>query len=88
MRRYMQEQGRHALDAESVARLFDVKLDRLHTTTGTPQDMFFTFRERENWAIHRRLRKLDGPKRTAEEYVMVFVLGRQPGCPEECGDCE
>ena len=88
MRAYMQEHGRHALDAKAVARIFNVQLDRLHTTTGTPQDMFFTFRERENWAAHRRLRRLEGPKRTAEEYVMVFVLGRQPAENEDgLGDC-
>jgi len=79
MRDYMREQNTGVLDPSKVARLFNVNLERLHTTTGTPQDMFFTFREREMWAAQRRLRNLPGPKKTAEEYVMIYVLGRSAG---------
>lgn len=79
MRDYMREQNAGVLDAAAVARIFNVNLERLHTTTGTPQDMFFTFREREMWAAQRRLRNLPGPKKTAEEYVMIYVLGRSAG---------
>lgn len=76
MRQFMREQNHPTLDAESVARLFDVGLDRLHRTTNSPEDVFYTFREREMWATMRRVRGLPGPKKTAEEYVMISVLGR------------
>lgn len=82
MREFMRERNTSVLDATQVAGIFNVNLDRLHTTTGTPQDMFFTFREREMWAAQRRLRNLPGPKKTAEEYVMIFVLGRQGPRPD------
>ena len=77
MRCYMSEHGRGAIGAADVARIFEVGLERLHTTTGTPRDMFFTFREREMWAAHRRLLGLPGPKKTAEEYVMIFAIERR-----------
>lgn len=79
MREYMREKNTGVLDAAAVAKIFNVNLERLHTTTGTPQDMFFTFREREMWAAQRRLNSLPGPKKTAEEYVMIYVLGRTGG---------
>lgn len=76
MRAYMKETGQSALHRSEVARLFGVEADTLHTTTVTAQDMFFTFREREMWARFRRLAGLSGPKKTAEEYVMIYVIGR------------
>ncbi len=77
MRAFMRENACTALDPASVARIFGVSLERLHRTTNTAEDLFFTFREREQWAILRRLQKLDGPKKTAEEYVMIYVLSRR-----------
>ena len=76
MRAFMKESGQHSLAPATVARLFSVDADRLHTTTVTAQDMFFTFREREMWARFRRLSGREGPKKTAEEYVMLYVIGR------------
>lgn len=77
MRDHMVERGEQALGDEEVAALFGVPLERLHVTTATPKDMFFTFREREMWARIRRVSGRSGPKRTAEEYVMIYVLGRR-----------
>jgi len=77
MRRYMHEHGVKALGAEDVARIFNVPLSRLHRTTHRPEDIFFTFRERQVMAAQRRVRNLPGPKKTAEEYVMVYLLRRQ-----------
>ena len=76
IRAFMKESGRNAIDPEEVARIFEVDTARLHTTTVTAHDMFFTFREREMWARFRRLGGLEGPKKTAEEYVMIYVIGR------------
>lgn len=76
MRRYMKEHGIKALAAEDVAKIFNVPVCRLHLTTHTPADVFFTFRERQTMAAHRLLRGLPGPKKTAEEYVMIYFLRR------------
>jgi hypothetical protein len=51
-----------------------VPLSRLHQTIVSPKDMFFTFRERQVNAYHRELHDLPGPKKTAEEYLMVYYL--------------
>ena len=75
MRRFMKDSGRDSLEPAEVARIFSVPPERLHRTTATSEDMFFTFREREMWARVRQLREEDGPKKTAEEYVMIYVLG-------------
>ena len=74
MRRAMDAHGRGAIGTKDVGRILRVGLERLHTTTGTPRDMFFTYREREMWAAQRRRLARPGPKRTAEEYVMVFAM--------------
>ncbi len=76
MRTHMKESGQGSLDSNEVAQIFGVDPATLHTTTVTAQDMFFTFREREMWARFRRLSNLEGPKKTAEEYVMIYVIGR------------
>jgi hypothetical protein len=76
MRRYMREHGVKALAAEDVARIFNVPLARLHRTTHTAGDIFFTFRERQVMASQRLVRGLPGPKKTAEEYVMIYFLRR------------
>lgn len=76
MRQYMDDHGHGALDPEVVARIFGVEPTCLHTRTERPEDMFFTFREREMWARTRRLRRLEGPTKTAEAYVMIYVLSR------------
>jgi len=76
MRRYMKEHGIKALAAEDVAKIFNVPVCKLHLTTHTPADVFFTFRERQTMAAHRLLRGLPGPKKTAEEYVMIYFLRR------------
>jgi hypothetical protein len=76
MRRYMREHGVKALAAEDVARIFNVPLCRLHRTTHTAGDIFFTFRERQVMASQRLVRGLPGPKKTAEEYVMIYFLRR------------
>lgn len=76
MRAFMKESGQNSLAPREVARLFGVDADTLHTTTVTAQDMFFTFREREMWARFRRLSGQEGPKKTAEEYVMIYIIGR------------
>ncbi len=74
MRKIMKDEGLNVLKDEDVARMFSVPLTRLHTKSTTPEDMIYTFRERQIMARHRVLRDLPGPKRTAEAYVMLYYL--------------
>ncbi len=83
MRRYMKEHGIKALAAEDVARIFNVPMSRLHLTTHTAADIFFTFRERQTMAFHRLIRGFPGPKKTAEEYVMIYFLSREKTLKQE-----
>ncbi|RME27291.1 MAG: hypothetical protein D6806_04865 [Deltaproteobacteria bacterium] len=83
MRRYMAENGLQVLSPEDVARLFNVPLSRLHRTISSPKDMFFTFRERQVNAYHRLVHNLPGPKKTAEEYLMIYLLRNSDISPPE-----
>jgi hypothetical protein len=74
MRTYMGRQGKGVLGPKDVAEIFNVPLTRLHQTIDSPEDMFFTFRERQVNAYHRQVHNITGPKKTAEEYMMIYYL--------------
>jgi hypothetical protein len=74
MRRWMKSHDKQVVGANDVARIFNVPLSRLHQTITNPKDMFFTFRERQVMAYHRDIQDLPGPKKTAEEYLMMYFL--------------
>ena len=74
IRTYMGRQDKKVMGPNDVAELFNVPLSRLHQTISTPKDMFFTFRERQVNAYHRLIHNIAGPKKTAEEYLMIFIL--------------
>ena len=74
MRDWMKAHDRQVLSPEDVAHIFDVPVSQLHQTIHTPKDMFFTFRERQVTAYQRDIQDLPGPKKTAEEYLMVYYL--------------
>ncbi len=74
MRRWMKAHDMQVLGPDDVARIFDVPVSHLHQTTATPKDMFFTFRERQVMAYQRNLQDQPGPKKTAEEYLMIYFL--------------
>jgi hypothetical protein len=74
MRRWMSRHRKDVLAPKDVARIFNVPEARLHQTISNTQDMFFTFRERQVNAYHRNLHDLPGPKKTAEEYLMIYYL--------------
>jgi hypothetical protein len=59
-----------------VARILEVPISDLHVRTRRSEDMILTFRERQVRATGRRAFGLAGPKRTAEQYLMVFILCR------------
>lgn len=82
MRRYMRDHNVKVLNAEDVARIFNVPPSRLHRNVHTAEDIFFTFRERQVMASQRKVRNLPGPKKTAEEYVMICFLRRTVEGPE------
>ncbi len=74
MREYMERNHKQILAPEEVAKLFDLKPDELHQTITTPVDIFYTFRQRQVNAYHRKIQMQSGPKKTAEEYLMIFYL--------------
>jgi len=84
MRSWMKRRRIKVLSAEDVARIFKVPLSRLHRTISNPKDMFFTFRERQMNAYARRLHRRPGPKKTAEEYLMIFLLRNLDIQPPHC----
>jgi hypothetical protein len=71
---HMRDQRWVAVDAETVAKVLGVPVSRLKAETCTCEDMILTFREREAMAAHRRALDLPGPKRTAEQLLMTFLL--------------
>ncbi len=89
MRKWMKVHDQHVLSPSDVAMIFNVPLSRLHQTISTPKDMFFTFRERQVMSYHRSMQDLPGPKRTAEEYLMIYFLDQNriepPDEPEPRG---
>jgi hypothetical protein len=76
IQRTMAEQGRSAVGAAGVASILKIPAEELHVRTCTCEEMIFTFRERQAMASHRHALGLPGPKRTAEEYLMISLLER------------
>jgi hypothetical protein len=86
MRRWMGRNQKDVLGPDDVAKIFNVPLSRLHQTIGSIQDMFFTFRERQVNAYHRLIHDLPGPKKTAEEYLMMYYLEQADIQPPQNGE--
>lgn len=76
IQRYMAETGRTSVDAAQVASMLQIPAHDLHIQTCTCEEMIFTFRERQGMASHRRALDLPGPKRTAEEYLLTYLLAQ------------
>jgi hypothetical protein len=83
MRSFMERNRMDVLGPDDVAQIFNVPLSKLHQTTVRPEDMFFTFRERQVNAYQRKLKSLPGPKKTAEEYLMIYYLRQTEIHPPE-----
>ncbi len=72
----MAEEGRAAMSPEEAQQALGI-------TPARPEDLhsgvraYQFFRERALQAAARRLRDLPGPKRTAEEYVMIYFLEKE-----------
>lgn len=71
---HMAQYGSSSVDARAVASILNIPMDQLRVRTRTCEGMIFTFRERQSLASHRRAFDLPGPKRTAEQYLMTFLL--------------
>jgi hypothetical protein len=82
----MEVSGSTSVDASRVASIIHVPVQALHVQTCTCEEMIFTFRERESLAEHRRAFNLPGPKRTAEQYLMTYLL--QKTSTKELNNCD
>jgi len=74
IQRHMERNGPTALDASAVASILQIPQTQLRVRTSTCEDMIYTFRERQALASHRQAFDLEGPKRTAEGHLMIFLL--------------
>jgi len=83
MRNFMERNHMEVLGPNDVAKIFNIPLSKLHQTTATAEDMFFTFRERQVTAYQRKMKNLAGPKKTAEEYMMIYYLRQADIHPPE-----
>lgn len=77
----METTGTTNVDAHKVASILEIPVQELHVQTCTCEEMIFTFRERQLMANNRRAVGLPGPTKTAEEYLMIYLL-------EAAGDVE
>ena len=74
----MKEEGRTSFSREEAQ--VALELDPQARGAGHPGVRAFQFfRERSLAAAARRMRDLDGPKKTAEEYVMIYFLEQEMG---------
>lgn len=74
----MKEEGRTSFSREEAQAALE--LDPQARGAGHPGVRAFQFfRERALAAAARRMRDLDGPKKTAEEYVMIYFLEQEIG---------
>jgi hypothetical protein len=81
LQRFMETTGASSVDSLMVASILEIPITDLHVRTCTCEAMIFTFRERQMMANNRRAVGLPGPTKTAEEYLMIYLL-------EEAGDIE
>lgn len=77
----MTEDRTSSIDALAVAKILKIPVTELHILTNSCEEMLFTFRERQSMANHRRALNLPGPKRTAEEYLMTYLLELSASSP-------
>ena len=62
------------MDASKVASILKIPVTELHIQTYSFEELMYTFRERHTMANQRMTLGLPGPKRTAEEYLMIYLL--------------
>lgn len=80
LEQYMAQSGRTALSPEETAHVLTPVSPQRDEARHPGVRAYEFFRERYLQAAARRLKKLPGPKKTAEEYVMIYYLDREsPG---------
>ena len=70
----MEKTNTASIDASKVASILKIPVTELNIQTCTCEELMYTFRERQTMANHRMALSLPGPKRTAEEYLMIYLL--------------
>ncbi|PKL74468.1 MAG: hypothetical protein CVV27_20365 [Candidatus Melainabacteria bacterium HGW-Melainabacteria-1] len=80
LRKNMEEKGRSSLSREEVESL----LDKPHLYPGywtdDPRELYRSFRDRKHNSKFRARAAVRGPRKTLEEYLMIFLLA---GFPED-----
>lgn len=73
----MEEQGKTSLSPEETEAVLGRRAPLRHDGSHLGVRAYRFFRERQLQAAARRLRDEPGPRRTAEEYVMIYFLERE-----------
>jgi len=68
--------GKTSINADELNSLIDSDSPLPVYGQKDPRDFFKSFTQRKNDAIFRRQSNLPGPKKTIEEYIMCYLLGR------------
>ena len=79
----MKDEGKTCLSPEEAAEALAFGKPRPERRTSGAVSAYEFFRVRYLEAAARRLKDLPGPRRTAEEYVMIYFLDQQPDEVEE-----
>jgi len=77
LRAHLVAAGKAAVSCEQARELLGVERARWSVERHGPQALFASYRQRKVQANYRALTNTPGPKRTAEEYVMMAFLERR-----------
>lgn len=74
LRREMRVQGLAVVDRNWVAQTLKVPVGELFSGVSDPEAMFLSYQKRHLAASYRRLREAPGPRRTAEMFLLLYLL--------------
>jgi hypothetical protein len=81
LRRHMTEEGRACITLEQARALLSTSMTSWPADRNGAAALYTSYKKRRVNAAHRVLTGASGPKRTAEEYVMMAFLDRPPSSP-------
>jgi hypothetical protein len=80
LRRTMREQGRESVDVQWASRVLGRQIEELERSREIdPMALYRSYNRRQLAADFRLMAGAEGPKRTAEGYLMLYLLDQQAG---------
>jgi hypothetical protein len=84
LRRTMREQGRESVDVQWASRVLARQIEELERSREIdPMALYRSYNRRQLAADFRFVAGTEGPKRTAEGYLMIYLLDQQAGDADE-----